>query len=80
MVKSVTVRTYRLPSTHDERLKLRAGIERDAAVVLEAFGFTFRYAHVQGCEQIPGENRRVGIKHKTYLCLDFSTSDAEVSY
>lgn len=38
-------RTYTLPSTHDERLRLLAAIERDAGEALPLFGFTVREAH-----------------------------------
>lgn len=42
-----TVRTYHLPCTADERLRLLAEVERDAAEVLATLGFPLREAHRQ---------------------------------
>jgi hypothetical protein len=43
----MNVRTYTLPSTADERLRLIAEIQRDAGEVLAAHGFPPREAHRQ---------------------------------
>lgn len=51
----MNVRRYTLPSTQDERLQLRADIERDAAVVLGQVGFqvTDRHRHGWGAMEMP---------------------------